>query len=93
MGGGRYNNLVGMYVKNPIPCVGISFGVDRIYTILQARRGKQPPLPNREVDVYNISMGGKDNDGLLLVQLWSCQVEDETDDKGRGQLVSIEKLS
>jgi histidyl-tRNA synthetase len=28
--GGRYDNLVGMFSgKNQIPCVGISFGVDR----------------------------------------------------------------
>jgi len=64
--GGRYDNLVGMYVKNPIPCVGISFGVDRIYTILEARREKVPALLKREVDVYIIAMGGKGPDGLLL---------------------------
>ena len=38
--GGRYDNLVGMYGKPTVPCVGISFGVDRIFTILEARRRK-----------------------------------------------------
>ena len=141
--GGRYDNLVGMYVKNPIPCVGISFGVDRIYTILEARRGKVPALLKREVDVYIISVGGKDSDGLLLErmkvagQLWDAGIRaefaakvkpklpqqfkaakdvpltiligqeelvagqvrlkehkagEETDDKDRGELVSIENL-
>jgi len=36
--GGRYDNLVGMFSgKNQIPCVGISFGVDRIFSITKAR--------------------------------------------------------
>ncbi|KAL2022985.1 hypothetical protein VTK56DRAFT_4200 [Thermocarpiscus australiensis] len=36
--GGRYDDLVGMYGRRPLPCVGISFGVDRIFTLLDARR-------------------------------------------------------
>uniref|UniRef100_A0A8H7KAW4 Class II Histidinyl-tRNA synthetase (HisRS)-like catalytic core domain-containing protein n=1 Tax=Bionectria ochroleuca TaxID=29856 RepID=A0A8H7KAW4_BIOOC len=36
--GGRYDGLVGMYGKQPVPCVGISFGVDRIFTLLAAQR-------------------------------------------------------
>lgn len=35
--GGRYDGLVGMYGKCLIPCVGLSFGVDRIFAILDAK--------------------------------------------------------
>jgi histidyl-tRNA synthetase len=28
--GGRYDNLVGMFSRRDIPCVGVSFGIDRI---------------------------------------------------------------
>lgn len=28
--GGRYDNLIGMFSKNPIPAVGFSFGLDRL---------------------------------------------------------------
>ena len=36
--GGRYDELVGMFSgKTQIPCVGISFGVDRIFSISKAR--------------------------------------------------------
>ena len=36
--GGRYDELVGMFSgKGQIPCVGISFGVDRIFSITKAR--------------------------------------------------------
>lgn len=33
-GGGRYDNLIGMFAKNDIPAVGFSFGLDRILEIL-----------------------------------------------------------
>ena len=33
-GGGRYNNLIGMFSKNPIPAVGFSFGLDRLIEAL-----------------------------------------------------------
>ncbi len=34
-GGGRYNNLTGLFGVPGIPGVGISFGVDRIYDVLE----------------------------------------------------------
>ncbi|XP_075212263.1 histidine--tRNA ligase isoform X2 [Lycorma delicatula] len=50
-GGGRYDNLVGMFDskhKN-VPCVGISIGVERIFSVLEARH---PKLRTTEVQVY-----------------------------------------
>jgi histidyl-tRNA synthetase len=36
--GGRYDDLVGMFSgKTQIPCVGISFGIDRIFSLTKAR--------------------------------------------------------
>jgi len=80
--GGRYDNLVGMYGKRQIPCVGISFGVDRIYTILEARRDEKQDLKT-EVDVYIMALGGKDFGGLLLERmkiarrLWNAGIKAE----------------
>jgi histidyl-tRNA synthetase len=34
--GGRYDGLVGKFSSRDIPCVGISFGIDRILTVLKA---------------------------------------------------------
>jgi histidyl-tRNA synthetase len=34
-GGGRYDNLTGLFGLNGIPGVGISFGVDRIYDVME----------------------------------------------------------
>jgi histidyl-tRNA synthetase len=78
--GGRYDTLVGMYAKNPIPCVGISFGVDRILTILNARPKEKLA---HKVDVYVMAFGGKDSDGLVLErmsvarQLWNAGISAE----------------
>lgn len=35
-GGGRYDNLVSMFMpKHKVPCVGISFGIERLFTIMK----------------------------------------------------------
>ncbi|KAI1825239.1 putative histidyl-tRNA synthetase [Xylaria intraflava] len=67
--GGRYDGLVGMYGNQPIPCVGISFGIDRIYTLLDAQREENSSKLAHEIDVYIMALGGKDFDGLILERL------------------------
>ncbi|MBL7811628.1 MAG: histidine--tRNA ligase [Bacteroidetes bacterium] len=42
-GGGRYDNLTGVFGLKDVPGVGISFGLDRIYDIIEAA-GKFPDL-------------------------------------------------
>ncbi|KAI9802417.1 MAG: hypothetical protein M1825_002801 [Sarcosagium campestre] len=72
--GGRYDDLVGMFSgKRQIPCVGISFGVDRIFSVTAARlkaeaaarkkaaNGATAAAANTvrasEVDVYVMALG------------------------------------
>lgn len=33
-GGGRYDKLIGQFLGRDLPCVGISFGIDRIFTAM-----------------------------------------------------------
>jgi histidyl-tRNA synthetase len=42
-GGGRYDNLIGMFGRQPIPAVGFSLGLERILLVM-AERGMFPPL-------------------------------------------------
>lgn len=64
--GGRYDELVGMFSGKPIPCVGISFGVDRIFSITKARLSADQVIRPTEVDVFVMAFGGgKDFKGLL----------------------------
>ena len=81
--GGRYDDLVGMYGRRPLPCVGISFGVDRIFTLLDARRKKNTSDMASQAQVYIMAFGGKEFDGLLLErmrvarQLWAAGIRAE----------------
>ncbi len=42
-GGGRYDNLIGMFQKQPIPAVGFSLGLERVLLVME-ERGMFPPL-------------------------------------------------
>lgn len=74
--GGRYDNLVGMFSgKGQIPCVGISFGVERIASFMQARLAAENALNKvrkNEVDVFVMAFGGKDFDGMLKERMQIC---------------------
>lgn len=73
--GGRYDNLVGMFSgKNQIPCVGISFGVDRIFSITKARMAKEnaEQVRSNETDVFVMAFGGKGFTGLVKERLSIC---------------------
>jgi len=85
--GGRYDNLVAMFSgKQQIPCVGISFGVDRIFSITKQRLAANSgatAIRTNEVDVYVMAFGGKDFDGLLpqrmavAKRLWDAGIKAE----------------
>ncbi|KAF5975920.1 histidine-tRNA ligase mitochondrial [Fusarium coicis] len=81
--GGRYDNLVGRYGKQAVPCVGLSFGVDRVFTILDARQKKNTTDLKSEADVYIMAAGGKGFDGLLTErmevarELWDAGIRAE----------------
>lgn len=52
--------------KKQIPCVGISFGVERIFAITKAKMQADknaPKVRGNEVDVYVMALGGKDDKG------------------------------
>ncbi|KAL8925090.1 MAG: hypothetical protein Q9172_002409 [Xanthocarpia lactea] len=76
--GGRYDELVGMFSpKAQIPCVGISFGVDRIFSITKARMEKNKnttPLRSNEVDVYVMAFGGKGFTGMVKERMEVCKI-------------------
>jgi histidyl-tRNA synthetase len=67
--GGRYDDLVGMFSPSGsrIPCVGISFGVERIFSILQAQAQAkgESTSSGKETEVFIMCVG----DGLLLERM------------------------
>ena len=80
--GGRYDELVGMFSSKSqqIPCVGTSFGVDRIFSLIKARmeaekkkkkkdQAGNATIRNTEVDAYVMAFGGKGFTGLLAERM------------------------
>lgn len=67
--GGRYDNLVNMFAeaagaskREQVPCVGVSVGVERVYSIMEMRRrGREEKVRGKETEVFVLSLGG----GLL----------------------------
>ena len=76
--GGRYDELVGMFSgKSQIPCVGLSLGVDRIFSITKAHMQADKaaaPVRSSEVDVFVMAFGGKGFTGLLKERLEVCRI-------------------
>ncbi|TYJ53488.1 hypothetical protein B9479_005874 [Cryptococcus floricola] len=63
--GGRYDNLVGMFASatgrkaEQVPCVGMSVGVERVYSIIEMRRKKaEEKVRGKETEVYVLGLGG-----------------------------------
>lgn len=58
-GGGRYDNLTGIFGLPNVSGVGISFGLDRIYLVLE-ELGLFPVTVTKNIDVLFINFGDKE---------------------------------
>ncbi|VVC91643.1 unnamed protein product [Leptidea sinapis] len=81
-GGGRYDNLVGMFdSKNKqVPCVGVSIGVERIFSVLEAKLAAgEISVRTTEVDVYVASAQKNflDERMKICAQLWDAGIKTE----------------
>ncbi|KAK9239032.1 hypothetical protein V1525DRAFT_425027 [Lipomyces kononenkoae] len=85
--GGRYDELVGMFSQSKksavMPCVGISFGVERLFSIIKAQEDLSKIRANH-TDVYVMAFGGgKEWTGFLperlrvSKQLWDAGISAE----------------
>ncbi|EDW56038.1 GM22902 [Drosophila sechellia] len=81
-GGGRYDNLVGMFDPRgkAVPCVGVSIGVERIFSVLEARAAASGlKLRTSDVEVYVASAhkGLHEQRLKVLNLLWDAGVKAE----------------
>ncbi|MBC2839488.1 histidine--tRNA ligase [Robiginitalea sp. SC105] len=66
-GGGRYDDLTGIFGLNDVSGVGISFGLDRIYLVME-ELGLFPETLDRALDVFCINFGEEEaREALKLV--------------------------
>jgi histidyl-tRNA synthetase len=56
-GGGRYDELLGMFSGKPIPSVGVSIGIERIFNILEENLKNDPSIRKTETLVLVTSIG------------------------------------
>lgn len=59
-GGGRYDNLIGMYSPNKIPAVGVSIGIERVFAIIKT-------LAEKEASLKGINMKVSDVDCVVIL--------------------------
>ncbi|KAI9684558.1 MAG: Cytoplasmic and mitochondrial histidine tRNA synthetase [Bathelium mastoideum] len=59
--GGRYDHLVSMFSNKDMPCVGISFGVERIFSIMKMRATQAAAAAEPALDVFVMAFG----DGMI----------------------------
>ena len=50
LGGGRYDNLIGMFSKRSLPTVGMAFGLERLHDLMEEL--KMGPRAERTIDAY-----------------------------------------
>lgn len=80
-GGGRYDELVGMFDPKgrPVPCVGLSIGIERLFSILEARAKEGRANRIRTVETQVMVASGQKNmleeRMRLCGQLWDAGIK------------------
>jgi histidyl-tRNA synthetase len=93
-GGGRYDTLVGMFDPKGrhVPCVGLSIGVERIFSILDQRlseKGETKAFRTSETQVYvaTAQKGLLQERIKLLAVLWGGGIKSEHSYKANPKLL------
>ncbi|KAI0214715.1 Histidine--tRNA ligase, cytoplasmic [Lamellibrachia satsuma] len=92
-GGGRYDNLVGMFDSKGrnVPCVGVSIGVERLFSILEARaqaaKGKTRTTET-EVFVASAQKNMVEERMKICKVLWDANIKTEQPYKKNQKLLN-----
>jgi histidyl-tRNA synthetase len=91
-GGGRYDNLVGMFDSKgkQVPCVGVSIGVERVFAIIEAKHAaEKTKVRTSEIQVYVASAhkGLHEKRLEILAKLWNGNIKAEHSYKANPKLL------
>lgn len=79
--GGRYDNLIGMFGSKPVPAIGVSLGIERVFAIMeQLQKDRNETTRPTETQVLLGIMGNKSKIPLaaeLTSKLWSAKLKAE----------------
>lgn len=92
-GGGRYDKLIGVFEGPETPAVGISFGIERIFSIMKDK--KMFSLPETSTRVFVVPVNEKlKGRGLKVVQeLREAEIPAQTDLMGRNIRKQLEYVN
>jgi len=81
-GGGRYDGLVGMFdpKKRSVPCVGVSIGIERLFSIMEANMTKQDEkirTTDTQVFVMTAQKNLVEQRMKIVGALWSSNIRTE----------------
>jgi len=81
-GGGRYDELVGMFdaKKRNVPCVGVSIGIERLFSIMEANIAKNKTVirtVETEVYVASAQKNLMEERMKLCAELWDAGIKTE----------------
>ncbi|XP_052900105.1 histidine--tRNA ligase isoform X2 [Anopheles moucheti] len=78
-GGGRYDNLVGMFnpKRKQVPCVGVSIGVERLFSIMESRTAAKTRTNETQVYVISAHKGLHLKRLEILNKLWAAGIKAE----------------
>ncbi|XP_021961327.1 histidine--tRNA ligase, cytoplasmic isoform X2 [Folsomia candida] len=88
-GGGRYDTLVGMFdpKKRNVPCVGVSIGVERVFSIIEQRSDKKIRTTETQVYVATAQKGLVEERVKILSTLWGSGIKAEHSYKASPKLL------
>jgi histidyl-tRNA synthetase len=77
--GGRYDKLIGMFGTKPVPAVGVSLGIERVFTIMeQQQKDKNETIRATETQVLVAILGDELSDAAELSnEFWSAKLKAE----------------
>jgi len=92
-GGGRYDGLVGMFdpKKKSVPCVGVSIGIERLFSIMEANLAKLPTkVRTVETQVYVVSAQKNLTEERMKIvsELWKNNIRTEHSYKKNAKILS-----
>jgi histidyl-tRNA synthetase len=79
-GGGRYDTLVGMFSNKPVPSVGVSVGIERIFSILEEKCKEDFSIRPTETQILIAQLGKNliEERMKIMNDLWALGIKCET---------------
>ena len=79
-GGGRYDGLVGMFSSKPVPSVGVSIGIERVFAILEEKCKEDYTVRPTETQIFIAQLGKNliEERMKILNELWAQGIKAET---------------